>query len=122
MRLLEIIDSTFIGKLITRKQELMDRTDPDRIYVENIRSFFNIPTSVARFLCELAARQGLFRKKIGVLCENEECGRIILTVDDPGAIPSIVECKTCTLREAEKSEFNKEELQTIVFYQLVRDN
>ena len=120
MKLLEIIDSTFIGKLISKWQDIIQETDPDRIYVENVRSFFNIPTKVAKFLCELAVRQGLFKRRIGIICENEDCERIILTINDKKDIPSVVECHTCKLRENPNFEQSNADLQTITFYQLVR--
>lgn len=120
MRLLQRIDRSFIGKYIAKKQEIIANTNPDRIYIENIRSFFNISFRLARFFCELAVREGVLRKKRGIICFNHECGKIILSIDESAEIPPVVNCHTCQLRESDTYQFNTEQLDTIVFYQLIR--
>ncbi|HRD40962.1 MAG TPA: hypothetical protein PLC65_20200, partial [Bacteroidia bacterium] len=58
IKLYQIIDRSFIGKFVERKLSIIENTDPERIYVENIRSFYNMPSFAAKTLCELAVREG----------------------------------------------------------------
>jgi hypothetical protein len=118
MKFFQIINSSGFGRFIDGRLDVLKKTDPDRIYVENIRSFYKMPYFVAKFFCEMAVRNNLFIKKIGVLCPNE--GRIILIVDRVEDIPDVIHCDNCELLEEEKYEFNRKECQTIVFYKLNR--
>lgn len=101
---------------LKNKAKVIEDTDPDRIYVENIRSFFNIPTRWAKYLCEVAVKQRIFRKKVAVLCKNDQ--RIIEIYDSKDQIPEIVNCLVCEI-EGKKHSFNRDELETIEFYQLI---
>ena len=112
----QIIDRTPIGRYVDKKLELIESTDPERIYVENIRSFFNLTTPIARILCEMAVKDKLFRKKIAVECPN--CGRLINSYETEADIPQNIPCETCELLEKEEYYFKKESIQTITFYQL----
>src|SRR6476620_3245869 len=73
----DIIDHSSIGVAVAKRRELIENTDPRRIYVENIRSFFGIPRATARYLCEIAVRQGVFEKRVGYLCGNDDCKRLL---------------------------------------------
>jgi hypothetical protein len=114
------IDDSAVGALVGRKLELLEKTDPERIYVENIRSFFNIPYKLAKLLCELAAREGSFIKKTGLVCPNEGCKRIIRSYANGATIPEKIVCKSCEL-EGNDHEFETSSLEKIVFYQLNRE-
>ncbi len=120
IRFFQAIDNSFIGKLIDKKLKLLDHTDPDRIYVENVRSFYNIPTFAAKFFCEIAVKERVFKKKIGVICPNDDCGRIITTIDDLAHLPKKVKCDLCELNEKSVFEFTPTKKDTIVFYQLIK--
>lgn len=122
MKFLQRIDKTFIGEFVSRKQQIIASTDPNRIFVENIRSFFGISTRLATILCELAVRDGILTKKIGVECPNSDCGRLILSVDDLKQIPETIVCQTCELRENHDYEFHVKSVRTTTFYQLRKKN
>ncbi|KIC01697.1 hypothetical protein OA88_12630 [Flavobacterium sp. JRM] len=106
-------------KYFKRKAELIEKTDPDRIYVENVRSFFNLPYNVAKKLCDMAVRQNYFRKKYGIYCKNDECRRIINVYDKTEDVPNQIECYICEANEKEHYIFNKNEVEIIEFYQLI---
>ena len=112
----QIIDKTPIGRFVDKKVELIESTDPDRIYVENIRSFFNLTTPIAKVLCEMAVRDKLFKKKVGFECPN--CGRIINSYNSNSEIPKKIKCDTCELLEKEDYLFNEINVNKITFYQL----
>lgn len=107
------------NKFLERKAAIAKATDPDRIFVENVRSFFNIPTRWARFLCEVAVRQGVLKKKFSVECSNNECGRIIKSYDKKEDIPKTIICRTCELEGLEKFEFETDKMHIVEFYQYI---
>lgn len=119
----QIIDKTPIGRYVDKKVELIESTDPDRIYVENIRSFFNLTTPIARVLCEMAVKDKLFNKKIGVECPT--CGRLIKTYNSDNDVPEKIKCDTCELLEEQNYTFSQKRVNKVIFYQLsniVHDN
>lgn len=104
-------------KFINRKAKIVESTDPDKIYVENIRSFFGITTRMAKYLCEVAVKNGVLKKQYGVVCKNDSCKRIIKRYDKREDIPQGISCKTCELMEEVVFDFNIEELEVLEFYQ-----
>lgn len=108
-------------KYFSKKAEIIKNTNPDRIYVENIRSFFNISTKLAKYFCEVAVRQNLFKKKYGVICKNSDCNRILFVYDDIKSIPDELECFICESEEKEIYQFKKDDLKIVEFYQLVNN-
>lgn len=117
-KLFNIIDKTWVGKIIAKKEAIIRKTDPERIYVENVRSFLHLPFSVAQLLCNMAVRERLFKKKVGVECPN--CGRLIKTYSDINEIEHNIHCATCELKEEDKFNFESKDLKKITFYQLVK--
>jgi hypothetical protein len=117
-RFFSLIDTTWIGNYIEKKREIIENTDPQRIYIENIRAFFNMPFSLAKFFCELAVKEKVFNKKIGILCPNENCERIIQSCDIDEQINETIVCIQCELMEKVEYRFKADELERITFYQL----
>lgn len=112
----QIIDNSFIGKFIDKRLNLIESTNPDRIYVENIRSFYNLTTPIAKLLCEMAVKENLFKRKVGVQCPN--CGRIVKQYNSESEIPSEINCETCQLLEEKHYSFTNSEITKTIFYQL----
>lgn len=121
MKFFQIIDNSFLGKFIDNKLNLIAAIDPDRIYVENIRSFYSLPTSVAKMFCEMAYKENLFKKNIAVECPNESCERVIEVYNTKQEIPDLLECEHCLLLEKDKYKFKKNEMNFVEFYQLNRN-
>ena len=118
-RFLNLIDKTpGIGPFFARREELIERTDPERIYVENVRAFFGIPFKAAQYLCDLAVRQRIFSRKIGVTCPG--CGKILLAVNSEDEVPETITCDVCELNERDQYIFTRQELGRIIFYKLNR--
>ncbi|RZK33295.1 MAG: hypothetical protein EOO61_15560 [Hymenobacter sp.] len=116
MRFLEIIDRSFIGRFVQSRLNILEHTDPNRIYVENIRSFYGLPTFMAKFLCEMAVKEGLFAKRVGVECPNE--GRLIMTADSVDKLPRVINCSNCEALENDRHEFALSECHLVEFYKL----
>ena len=119
VRFFDSVDKTFIGRLVERKAEQIRKTDPDRIYVENVRSFFGMTTPLARTLCELAVKEGVFERRVAAICPTDH--RVITTYTSKKEIPERLKCTTCELNEEEKYEFDDAELKLETYYKLVSD-
>lgn len=118
-RFLNLIDnSKMIGNVIANKQALIESTDPDRIYVENIRSFFSVPHRVAKLLCEMAVKDRIFLKRYGYLCANEDCESLIFVSEKHIDTDDKIICETCELREKDTTKFNLKDLEEVTFYKL----
>ena len=117
-KLFSIIEKSPIKRLVDSKRKIIEGTDPQRIYVENIRRFFNVPSAIAKGLCDLAVREGVFRKKIGLICPNEGCHRLIKASSKVSDSERIT-CEICEVDEKEKFEFDESELEKMTFYQLI---
>lgn len=69
--------------------QAISRLDPTHIYVENIRAVFGLSTPVARSFCELAVKQGIFRKGVEVRCPDETAA---VEADAVESLPPTVTC------------------------------
>jgi hypothetical protein len=114
----DIIERTPIGAAVEKRRQLINNTDPRRIYPENIRSFFHIPMALAKFACELAVREGLFEKLIGFYCPNDDCQRLLAAVPEGQVPKATLQCEHCELLERPQHSFRSGECRQIVFYRL----
>ena len=105
-----------LGKKLEASTHVLENTKPSRFYVENVRAFFGINTSLARLLCSMAVRQGYFNKKIGIECPND--GRIIKSFSKEAEIPDSVRCEVCEL-SGRDYEFSTDKLKRIEFFELI---
>lgn len=122
MKLLEIIDKTQIGKWVSKKQEQIENTDPQKIYVENIRSFFGVSTKVALFMCDSLVKQKKLTKHIGYICPNDTCKKIIFSEAYGNTIRRTdVSCINCEIRGEESYSFDKGRLSTVIFYKMTNN-
>ncbi len=114
-----IIDSSPIGSAIDYRKNLIERTDPNRIYVENIRSFFHIPNRLAKWLCDEAARQGVFEKRHGFLCPT--CHAMIADTADVVDPSKKLICQSCVILNNDRFEYSPNECQRMEFYRVVKN-
>ena len=112
-----IIDRSGVGVAVEKKRELIEKTDPNRIYVENIRSFFGLSTKLAKWFLDFGVRQGLLEKRVGIICPNSDCNRMIS--DFPvGGEPSEITCDLCEMKGEEKTTFNSQRCTQMDFYRV----
>lgn len=104
--------------LLTPKkiQKLLTELDPDRFYVENIRSLLGTNTRIANWICELAVKQGFFIKSYAVECKNDNCGRIIGSYSNISEIPLEISCQLCYEDGEAISTFETKDLNIIPYY------
>lgn len=118
MKFLEIIDNSFVGRIVNGKLNVLKDIDPDRIYVEKIRAFYGLPFPIAKFLCDMAVQQGYFSKHIGIECPNE--GRLMKVFSDVKDVPEVLECFNCQVLDRERYVFKTSDCAHIEFYKLIR--
>jgi hypothetical protein len=114
----DLIEHTPLGDFFVRKAKIVAETDPYRIYVENVRSFFGIPTKLARLICELAVRQDALIRRFAYYCPNKENHRIVIVTDVPLAKDAKLHCELCELSGESKSEFNAVDCKEETVYAL----
>jgi len=117
-RFFEIIDRTWIGSFVSRKRAIVESTDPRRIYVENIRSFFSVPYSVAHAMCELAVREGAFVRAYAAHCPT--CDRTLATFASKEKIPDVMTCEHCEMESRTPWSFPRERIFAQPVYALSR--
>lgn len=119
LKFFQTIDNSFIGKFVERKMNIIENTNPNRIYLENIRSFYGITTPIARALCDMAVKENLFIKMHGIECPS--CSRIIDSAQFETSFPETIICHDCEMLERDRFEFQKSECNQISFYKLNSD-
>ena len=116
-KFLTIIDSSWVGRAVDKRVEIVRNTDPENIFIENVRSFFDMPFGVARFFCDLGVRAGVFKKKVGLLCPRDK--NIIAYLSPDEETPTQVLCLVCEAAEEEQYEFEGRSLEAIDVYSVI---
>lgn len=118
-KLLRAAEKAIPSSFLQRKLDIASNIDPDRIYVENVRSLFGVPKRVARAVCDIAVEDGGFRRRYAVQCPNPDCGRVIQTFSSKEEIPEEICCDICEIDENERYCFRRDEVRVRVYYQLI---
>lgn len=92
-RFSRLIDQSALGAAVESRKRILEETDPHHIYVEKVRQFFGIPTSIAKALCELAVREGLFIRCEGIRCPEHD--QIVKEVCGDESPPENIHCDVC---------------------------
>jgi hypothetical protein len=87
----EIISSLLPEHAFVGYPEARAKLDPNKIYVENVRSLFRISERSAERYCETAVRQGVFSKFVELRCAD---GAIVATSKFDQELPKSVRCWT----------------------------
>jgi hypothetical protein len=90
MKFFDIISNLIPGGFLSeREASALSALDPQKFYVENVRSILNVSSSYALKVCETAVRQGLFEKRIEVYCPD---GAVVASAKTEKDLPPIVRC------------------------------
>ena len=114
-RLLTIIRKLVPAAPVAVDVKALTQLDPEKIYVENVRSVLDISYKEAEAICETATRQGLFEKGIEVLCPDGSVGAI---ADTETHLPERVECWFEEEGHLEPREMDTHDLQKVTYYRL----
>lgn len=105
--------------LLTGSWNKIEQLNPGRIFVENVRSLFNISRLEARTLCEMAVMDSLFEKRVGFICPSPGCnGRMLEDFAWDAETPATITCIICESEGQEQSTYNTADLKRIEFYKL----
>lgn len=118
-RFLRLIDAPSVQRFVDRKRQVIESTDPQRIYVENVRAFFGLPTRVARLILDAAVREGSLERRVGVLCPEDK--HIVRSFSSEDEVPASVHCFVCESEGRERTDHERYELGRQTFYRLVSD-
>jgi len=111
----ETISRIIPGAIPSGKESAIASLDPDKIYLENVRSALGVSHRVAVRICETAVRQGFFRRGIEVLCPD---GAVAASAEKEADLPVTVHCWTEEAGELEEADLPTESLRKITFYRL----
>jgi hypothetical protein len=115
-RFLQAIKSLLPAPLSNEQLELLSQLDTHQIYVENVRSLLGVSYREAVDILETAVRQGVFTKKIGVVCPDGSVGASAETEDNlPATTPCFKEDEDGL---AEEFNLPTQTLKKVVFYSL----
>jgi hypothetical protein len=100
---------------IAGKEALIAELNPDKIYIENVRSIFNVSHDNAKRICETAVRQGIFLRAVEVACPD---GAVAASADTEDKLPQTVHCWVDDGGHLEEVELPTASLKKTVVYRL----
>lgn len=74
---------------LSGRAEAIGKLDPDKIYIENVRSALGVSTGRAKQICETAVRRGLFDRYVEVVCPD---GAVAVSARTESELPERVHC------------------------------
>lgn len=83
------IISKFLPSTASGVYEAISRLDPHKIYLENVRGMLGVSTQQALNICESAVRQGVFERKVEVVCPDGSVAASAIAESD---LPGTVRC------------------------------
>jgi hypothetical protein len=104
-----------VTRLSEKEAELLSRLNPDKFYVENVRSILDVSYTNAVRICETAVRQGLFERRVEVKCPD---GAVAASADIEANLPETVRCWIQEGGHLEPTELPTRDLEKAIFYRL----
>jgi len=114
-KFLNIIGSFLPPDPLAGKEEALARLNPEKIYIENVRSVLGVSQREALDICESAVRQGLFKRGVEVLCPD---GAAAASADVETNLPATVNCWTQEDGHYEEVVLPTAQLQKVKYYRL----
>jgi hypothetical protein len=93
--------------------ENLAKLDPDRFYVENVRSILGVSYDEAVAVCKSAVEKGIFRECVEVLCPD---GSVAEKADKIENLPDTVFCIDDVNGDYERREYSTVELRKQPFF------
>jgi hypothetical protein len=115
-KFLQAIKSLLPAALTSEQLRLLSQLDTHQIYVENVRSLLGVSHREAVNILETAVRQGVFTKKIGVICPD---GHVAAEAETEDRLPPTIHCSSEDDEGfPEELELSTQTLKKVVFYSL----
>jgi hypothetical protein len=102
-------------KLSEKEAEMLARLNPDKFYIENVRSILGVSHAAAAQICEAAVRQGVFERHVEVICPD---GSVAASADIEAHLPEMVRCWHEEAGHLEPEELPTRQLEKTTFYRL----
>lgn len=118
-KFLDIIGNVLPTNPLSGEEDALARLNPDKIYLENVRSVLGVSHKKALEICERAARQGFFRRGVEVLCPD---GAVAASADIESNLPPTVHCWMEQDGNFEEVDLPTETLRKVAFYRLDDQN
>lgn len=114
-RFLKITKALLPGGPLSGKEEALSRLNPDKFYLENVRSVLGVSHRHALELCDAAVRQGYFRQRIEVMCPD---GTVAASANTESQLPTTVRCLSKDDEHFEEVELPTHSLSKLTSYSL----
>ena len=96
-------------------RDVLSQLNPDKIYVENVRSLLDVPYSSAVEILEDGLKQGWLRSGVEVRCPD---GSVAASADTEDGLPQTVTCIQEEDGHPEEVELPTNSLSKVRFYRL----
>jgi len=116
---LSAIAEAFPSDPVAGKESAIAKLNPDKIYLENVRSALGVSASKARLFCETAVRRGVFSKRVEVICPD---GSVAVSARNESELPEVVRCWQEDGGEYIQVELATKDLRKVFFYQMKYDS
>jgi hypothetical protein len=114
-RFLDTISKIVPGDPFAGREEAIAQLNPDKIYLENVRSALGVSTRKAQQIIETAVRQGVFQPFIEVICPD---GAVAASARTESELPGKVRCWKEEDGNLQEEEVATETLKKVTFYRL----
>jgi hypothetical protein len=104
--------------LSENEAQALSKLNPSKIYVENVRSILGVSHESAKRICETAVRQGVFERRVEVMCPD---GVVAASADSEANLPATVQCWHEEQGHLEAEELPTKDLEKTIFYRLIDD-
>ena len=114
-KFLDIMSSLIPVTIPDYTLENLSKLNPEKFYIENVRSLLNVSHDKANRICEMAVRQGFFKKGIEIICPD---GVVAESVDEGNPLPTTVFCYYWDDGDYKEVEINVDGLERNTYYRL----
>lgn len=114
-KFLDTISKVVPGDPFAGREDAIARLNPDKIYVENVRSALGVSSRQAQQIIDTAVRQGLFQRFVEVVCPD---GVAVASARTEAELPEVVHCWKEENGNTEEMELPTSTLPKVVFYRL----
>ena len=115
-RFLDTISKIVPGDPFAGREEAIARLNPEKIYLENVRSALGVSTWRAQEILDTAVRQGVFQPFVEVVCPD---GVAAASAKTESELPQTVHCWTeMADGNTAEAEIPTNELPKVTFYRM----
>ena len=114
-KLLDIMNKYFATDTTPDLYENLSKLNPEKFYLENVRSIVGVSQIKAQEICEIAVEDGFLIKGFDIDCPD---GAVGLSVNNLTELPETVVCWEMVDGEYEEREYPTRTLEKQIYYRL----